>query len=108
MKTKHFYTHLIETTDITLEIAQLNVTSKERVHLLSLVEANIHSAVVSMVLSSLEPHDKKIFLQNLSINEHNKTWLHLRQKAGNIEEEIKKTIDDTISELLKDVRKVKS
>jgi len=45
MKTKHFYTHLAETTDITLEIAQLDVTSKERVHLLSLAEANIHSAV---------------------------------------------------------------
>jgi|SRR3989344_7209064 len=108
MKTKHFYTHLAETTDITLEIAQLDVTSKERVHLLSLAEANIHSAVVSKVLSSLDSQDKKIFLQNLSGKDHKRTWSHLRQKSGSIEEEIKKTIEDTVNQLLKDVKKIKS
>ncbi|MEK7551600.1 MAG: hypothetical protein AAB532_03290 [Patescibacteria group bacterium] len=58
MKTKHFYSHLVETTHITLEIAELDVTSKERVHLLSLVEANIHTTVVSSVLDQLEPEEK--------------------------------------------------
>ena len=108
MKTKHFYTHLTETTEITLEIANLDVNPKERIHLISLMEANIHSAVVSFVLSNLESNDKKIFLQNLSGKDHKKTWVHLKEKSKNIEEEIKKTIDDAISELLKDVRKIKS
>ena len=67
MKRKHFYSHLVETTHITLEIAELDVTSGERVHLLSLVEANIHTTVVSKVLDELDPLDKKKFLSNLSL-----------------------------------------
>lgn len=105
---KHFYTHLVNTTDITLEIAQLSVGSDERVHLLSLAHANIHSSVVLGVLSNLSPQDKKIFLENLSNEEHDKTWNHLREKIKDAEGEIKKIIDKTVRELLEDVKKVKS
>lgn len=108
MAKKLFYSHLIETTDITLEIANLNVTSKERVHLLSLVHANIHNSVVSKILSNLDPEDKKIFLENLSNENHEKTWTHLKTKMSNIQEDVEKTIKDTIKELIKDIKKVKA
>ncbi|HYM65624.1 MAG TPA: hypothetical protein VES68_04070 [Candidatus Sulfotelmatobacter sp.] len=42
MKKKHFYHTLVETTDITVELANLDLTTDERLHLLSLVDANIH------------------------------------------------------------------
>jgi|SRR3972149_6997389 len=108
MKTKHFYTHLAQTTEITLEIANLDVSPSERMHLFALMEANIHSAVISSVLSTLETEDKKIFLQNLSGKDHKKTWAHLKQKIQNAEDEIRETIIKTTKGFLKDIKEVKS
>lgn len=108
MKTKHFYSHLVETTHITLEIAELDVTSKERVHLLSLVEANIHTTVVASILDQLEPEEKKKFLSNLSKEDHSKTLSHLKEKVSDIEDKLKKEIDKVTSELLEDVKRVKT
>ncbi len=104
MKNKQFYSHLVETTDLTLEIANLEVDNKERVHLLSLIEANIHTEVVSEVLSGLSVEDKKTFLKNLSQDNHKKTLEHLNSKASNIEKRLKKTIDKVTKELLDDVK----
>lgn len=104
MNKKHFYSHLVETSDLTLEIANLEVDSKERVHLLSLAQANIHTTVVSEVLSSLKEEDKKIFLKNLSKNDHEKTMKHLNSKIQNVQEKLQKVIDKVKKELLEDVR----
>lgn len=98
---------MLISTNITLEIAELNVTPDERMHLLSLVDANIHSSVVSTVLENLSEHDKKIFLQNLSNDDHEKTWDHLKEKIEDAEDKIQKTIEETVRELLEDVRKVR-
>ncbi|MBI2026117.1 MAG: hypothetical protein HYT06_01925 [Candidatus Levybacteria bacterium] len=108
MAKKHFYSHLVETTHITLEIAELDVKSKERVHLLSLVEANIHTAVVSKVLDQLTPEDKKIFLKNLSLENHDKTLSHLKEKVWDIENKLKNEIDKIAKELLEDIKETKS
>ena len=107
MKKKFFYTHLVEESEITLEIGDLNLTSKERVHLLSLAHANIHSKVVSEVLSNLSEEDKKIFLKNLTSEKHDTTWHHLKDRIENAEEKVKSTIDEIIGELVEDVRQVK-
>src|SRR5476651_1490853 len=104
MQTKHFYTNLVETSDITLEIAQMDLTPDQRVHLISLMEANIHSVIVKKVLSELEHEDKKIFLKNIMQNDHNKTWEHLKNKSLGIEERIKLAIEALKKELLKDIK----
>lgn len=106
MKHKHFYAHLLETTDITLELGEMNLTPEERVHLLSLAQANIHTVVVDTVLSSLSEKDKKIFLKNLVSNDHEIIWSHLK-KAENIEEKIKLAVKKAKNELLKDIEQVK-
>jgi hypothetical protein len=79
MKNKHFYAHLTETTDIVLELGELNMSPEERIHLLSLIETNIHSAVIDTVLSNLDEENKKIFLKNLVSNNHSNTWEHLNK-----------------------------
>jgi len=103
MKNNFFYSHLVETSNISLELAEMNMSSDERLHLVSLVEANIHSVVVDKVLSELSEEDKKIFLKNLVSENHEKTWEHLRNKAGKIEDKIKKTIEEFKKELLQDI-----
>ena len=106
MKHKHFYDSIIETTDITIELAQMNLLPDERLHLISLVQANIHTVVVDTVLSSLSEKDKKIFLKNLVSNDHEIIWSHLK-KAENIEEKIKLAVKKAKNELLKDIERVK-
>lgn len=108
MKQKHFYAHLIETTDIVLELGELDLTPKERVHLLSLIEANIHSSVINTVLSTLDEENKKIFLSNLMVSDHTKTLSHLKQNTKNIEDKIQKTIIIVKNELLEDLKKAKN
>ncbi|MEK7159929.1 MAG: hypothetical protein AAB702_00410 [Patescibacteria group bacterium] len=107
MKHKHFYAHLIETTDVVLELGELDLTPEERIHLLSLVEANIHSSVINTVLSALDEENKKIFLKNLMLSDHTKTLEHLKQNSKDIEDKIQKTISIIKKELLEDLKKAK-
>lgn len=108
MKHKHFYAHLIETTDIVLELGELDLTPEERIHLLSLIEANIHSSVINTVLSSLDEENKKIFLNNLISDNHSKTREHLNKNSKDIENKIKETINSIKKELIKDIKKARS
>jgi hypothetical protein len=107
MKKKHFYSHIVETSDLTLAIAELNVDSKERVHLLSLAEANIHSTIVSDVLGNLSDEDKKTFLKNLSEDDHDKTWEHLAKSFSQAEDKIRLASAKVIRELIEDINKAK-
>lgn len=107
MKGKHFYSHLIETTDITIELAEIELTPDERVHLVSLIEANIHSTVIEVVLSNLTKEDKKIFLKNLVSNNHEIIWGHLKRKTKNIEEKIIKSVGILKKDLYKDIKEIR-
>ncbi|OGH03086.1 MAG: hypothetical protein A2798_01505 [Candidatus Levybacteria bacterium RIFCSPHIGHO2_01_FULL_37_17] len=105
MKHKHFYSYLIESTDITLELGELRIKKEERLHLLSLVDANLHSSVVATVLEQLDREDKKIFLKNLSEGTHDKIWRHLNLKIKNAEERIQASVRKVTKELVDDIRK---
>lgn len=107
MKSKHFYHHLVETTDITIELAELDMSSDERVHLLSLVDANIHSTVVKVVLDNLEDEDKKIFLKNLSTQNHEEIWKHLKSKTKDLEKQIKEEVNKLKEDFKKDIQETK-
>ncbi|MCL5435378.1 MAG: hypothetical protein M1405_03245 [Patescibacteria group bacterium] len=107
MKSKHFYSHLIETTDITVELAEMELTPDERIHLISLIEANIHSTVVNTVLSNLTEEDKKIFLKNLVSNDHQIIWTHLKNKTKKIEEKIIKSVGVLKQEFYKDIKEIR-
>lgn len=107
-KTKHFYSHLVETTDITIELAEMDLSPHERIHLISLVDANIHSVVVSRVLQNLEGEDKKVFIKNLVLNDHEEIWKHLKAKTKGLEEEISKSVQNLKKEFYKDIKEAKS
>ena len=62
MKKKHFYTHIIDTSTLSLELGDMDLTPEERMHLVSLMDSNIHHTVLDLVLSELSESDKKIFL----------------------------------------------
>jgi hypothetical protein len=107
MKQKHFYQHLIQINEITLDLGEIKLSKEERLHLLSLLEANIHSVVINTVLSQLSENDKKIFLSNLVLNDHDKIWEHLWKNTVNLEQKITDSVNNLLSEMRKDIAGVK-
>jgi hypothetical protein len=103
MKNKFFYSHLIETTDISIKLTELNLSGDEKIHLTSLLEANIHSTIVHNVLSQLSEEDKKQFLKNLVSNNHYVTLDHLKARIEKLEDKIKNSVEDLKKELLQDL-----
>ena len=107
MRKKYFYTHIIDTSTLSLELGDMDLTQQERVHLISLIDSSIHHEILDLILSELKPSDKKTFLAHLASEDHDKVWKFLNQKVDNIEEKIKKTAEDLKKELHKDIREVK-
>jgi len=105
---KYFYTHIIDTSTLSLELGSMELDPKERTHLISLIDSNIHHAVLDIVLSELNPTDKKTFLAHLISEDHDKVWKFLKEKVENIEEKIKKTAEDLKKELHKDIKEVQA
>ena len=104
---KHFYSHIIETSTLTLELGDMDLSKEERRHLIDLAENNIHHAILDAILSKLSEENKKIFLSHLASDNHDKVWDHLRKNIDNIEEKIKKTAEDLKKELHKDIKEAK-
>ena len=104
---KYFYTHIIDTSTLSLELGSMELDPKERMHLISLIDSNIHHAVLDLILSELKPIDKKTFSTHLASENHIKVWKFLNEKVENIEEKIKKTADELKKELHKDIKEVK-
>ena len=108
MRNKYFYTHIVDTSTLSLELGNMDLTPKERIHLISLIDSNIHHEILDLVLSELNPTDKKTFLTYLASEDRDKVWKFLNEKVENIEEKIKKTAEDLKKELYKDIEEVKT
>lgn len=103
MKKKHFYSHIVETSSISLSLGDMDLTQNERKELLGLVEANMHKAIMDLVLSNLSEDDKKEFLLHVSLDHHESIWNLLKAKIGGIEEKIKKAAEDLQKQLHEDI-----
>ena len=108
MGKQYFYTHIIDTSTLSLELGDMDLTPKERLDLISLIDSNIHHEILDLILSELKSEDKKIFLTHLASEDHENIWKLLRSKVDNIEEKIKKTAEDLKKELHQDIKNVKS
>ncbi len=104
---KKFYTHLVDIEPLILELDSLQLSDKEKVHLASLVDANLHHAILDTILSELSEEDKKIFLPLLQEDSHDKIWNYLNNKTIDIEKKIKKVAKELREELHKDVKETK-
>ena len=104
---KHFYSHIIETATLSIELGEMDLSKEERRHLIELAENNIHHAILDTILSELSEENKRVFLSHLTSDDHDKIWDHLRKNIKNIEKKIKKTAEDLKKELHKDIKGVK-
>lgn len=101
---KHFYSHIVETSTVSLALGDMELSKEERLELLSLAHNNLHHTILDTVLSELSEVDKKLFLRHLAVNNHDKIWELLKTKVENIEEKIKKVADEVKKELHKDIQ----
>jgi len=107
MKNKFFYSHIVEITEVTVRINELDLTEDEKNHLMSLLEANIHSTVIENILSQLQEDDKKQFLKNLVANNNQIILEHLKIKIEKLEDKIKNSVEELKKDLLKDLEDVR-
>lgn len=105
-KNKHFYSHIVDMTSITLELGNMDLTREERLHLLSLAQSNIHHAIINAVLSELSEKDKQKFIEHLNSENHGEIWKLLNLKVENVEEKIRKAAEDIKKELHKDLKEI--
>ena len=108
MRKKYFYSHIIDTPVLSLELGEMDLDSKERLHLISLIDSNIHHEILDLILSELNPSDKKTFLAHLACENHDKVWKFLNQKIKDVEGKIKKAAEDLKSELHKDIKEIRA
>jgi len=108
MKKKYFYSHIVDTSSLSLELSGMDLTSIERLHLIYLVESNIHKEVLSLILSELNLSDQKKFLTHLASENHDEVWELLNDKIDGVEEKIKRTIEDLKKELHRDIKDIKN
>ncbi|MBI2012000.1 hypothetical protein HYS91_04485 [Candidatus Daviesbacteria bacterium] len=99
-----FYSHLIEIESIILELDHLDLSDKEKKHLASLIDDNLHQCILDAVLSHLTPEDKKTFINHLNAKDQEKIWEFLNNKVENIEEKIKVAAKDLKTKIHKDLK----
>jgi hypothetical protein len=102
MKSK-FYSHIIETSSVSLALGEMDLTQEERKHLSQLVEENLHHAILDAVLSELSDKDKQKFVELLAENDNDKVWKLLTQRVDHIEDKIKTTAEELKKEIHKDI-----
>lgn len=101
---QHFYSHIVETSSVSLALGEMDLTPDERKHLVDLVEHNLHHAILDAVLSELSDKDKQEFLELLAKDENDKVWELLTSRVDHIEDKIKQTADDLKKEMHKDIQ----
>lgn len=104
---KYFYSHIIDTSALSLELGDMDLAPRERLHLISLIDSNIHHEILDLILSELNVSDKKTFLMHLASEKHDKVWRFLNEKIKDVEGKIKKTAEGLKKELHKDIKEVK-
>lgn len=105
---KQFYSSIIQVETLYVALDDLAITEKEKEHLKSIIDTNLYHTILNAVLSELPESDKKMFLDKLAEDNHEKTMEFLKKRILNIEDKIKKTANDLVKELHEDIKETKS
>lgn len=107
MKKKYFYHQIISSEPVVGRLKELELKEDEHAHLVSLIESNVHHAVLDAILSELSKKDKKLFLKQLVSEDDAATWDFLKKRIDKVEEKIGKIADELQKELHKDIDDIK-
>lgn len=105
---KYFYSHLIEIKSVLEKLDKLDLHYEQKVHLTSLIDSSLHHTILDAILSHLNPQDKRVFIQHVTIGDHNEIWKFLNEKIDGVEDKIKKVAEDLKIQLHEDINKAKN
>lgn len=104
----YFYSHLVAIETITEKLDELDMSDKQRKHLADLIDSTIHQEVLDIIFGRLSDTDKLLFIESLKKDPSDPEIMKLlKEKAGDIEDEIKKTVTKIKQELHEDVETAK-
>jgi len=106
-KKKHFYGHLVSLDSLFIALQNIEMSDEERKQLAAIIESHVHYTILDVVLSHLATEDKKIFLQHVQENNHDKIWGLLNDKTQDLEKKIIQSAEEVTMEFLKDIEKAK-
>lgn len=104
---KHFYSHILEIDSLQVSLDLLDLTPKEKEELIAIAETSIHHVVIDIILSELKEEHKRIFLTYLSRDDHANIWIFLNQNINNVEDKLRRAINDFKKELHQDIQEAK-
>lgn len=104
---KQFYSHLVTIDSVAVELEMLDMSEKERGHLLVLADSTLHHMITQTVLEELNTEEKKIFLHHVQKGEHDKIWQLFDNRTQKIEEKIKQISEELKKELSHDIQDTK-
>lgn len=108
MKKKHFYDSINDIEALHIELETLDIAPEEKDHLSDLIDANLHTTILDLILSELSEEDKKKFIEHLVEDDHGKIWQHLDQNIDGVREKIEKAAKDLSIQLKQDINEAKS
>ncbi len=108
MRKKQFYDSIEEIDTLHIELEGLEVDEREREHLSELIDANLHTTILDLILSELTEEDKKKFLDHLIEDDHDKIWKHLDKHIEGVQDKIEKAAKDLSVQLKKDIDDTKN
>lgn len=104
---KHFFSHLVDIKNLHDALEELNLSDNEKEHVKDLMDEGIYHTVLDAVLSELSEEDKKVFIEHLLSDEHDKIWEFVNNRIENIEDKIRKAADDIKDKIHTDIKSTK-
>lgn len=104
---KNFYSHIVEIESLTVELDALDLSPEQKKELAELLDSSLHHTILNAIFSELPDQDKRVLLEHLVDEDHEKIWEHLNSKVDNIEEKIKSAADSLKQKLREDIREAK-
>jgi hypothetical protein len=105
---KKFYSHLVEIESLTIELDSIELEDHEKHQLAHLIDSNIHNVVMDAILSKLPDSDKRKFAEIAHSQDHKKVWNFLKDRSGDIEDDIKKAANEFKKKLHQDLKEAKT
>lgn len=106
---KHFYSYLVQTELITVELEELDLTPTQKEHLAGLIDSSFYHLVLDISLSHLSDRsDKHIFVRQLAEDSSNSQLMEfLISRGEDIEEKLAKAIEGLRREISQDLQQAK-
>ena len=100
---KNFYTHLVPIDKLIIKLDKLNLSSDEKIHLVTIVNSSVHAVVIDIILCEINDEDKKVFLKFSQDDEHELIWEFLHKRIENIEEKISSFAEKILKDFEEDI-----